>query len=78
MSRKSGNKSWMRRLPLSVGVLAAALSVSAFAQSVPFPTYTVGANQNGSQGPNYPSTLRNPWVVSNGDIITRRAARSTA
>ena len=70
MSRKSGNKSWMRRLPLSVGVLAAALSVSAFAQSVPFPTYTVGANQNGSQGPDYPSTFTTPWVVSNGQIIT--------
>src|SRR3984957_5263797 len=70
MSRKSGNRSWMRRLPLSVGVLAAALSVSAFAQSVPFPTYTVGANQNGSQGPDYPSTFTTPWVVSNGQIIT--------
>jgi YVTN family beta-propeller protein len=37
---------------------------------MPFPTYQVGANQNGSQGPNYPSTLPNPWVVSNGQIIT--------
>jgi YVTN family beta-propeller protein len=42
----------------------------AAAQSVPFPTYEVGANQNGSQGPNYPSTLPKPWVVSNGQIIT--------
>ena len=35
-----------------------------------FPTYQVGENQNGSQGPNYPSTLPNPWVVSDGKIIT--------
>ena len=70
MSRKSSNKSWMWRLPLSVGLVAAALSVSALAQSVPFPTYTVGANQNGSQGPDYPSTFTTPWVVSNGQIIT--------
>jgi len=27
-------------------------------------------NQNGLQGPNYPSTLPDPWVVSNGQIIT--------
>jgi YVTN family beta-propeller protein len=50
--------------------MAAGLSAQAFAQSVPFPTYQVGANQNGSQGPNYPSTLPNPWVVGNGQIIT--------
>jgi YVTN family beta-propeller protein len=60
----------MRHLPLSVGLLVTALSVSALAQSVPFPTYTVGANQNGSQGPGYPSTFTTPWVVSNGQIIT--------
>jgi YVTN family beta-propeller protein len=46
------------------------LSAPAFAQSVPFPTYQVGANSNGSQGPNYPSTLAKPWVVGNGQIIT--------
>ena len=50
--------------------MAAALSVSALAQSQEFPTYQVGENQNGSQGPNYPSTLPNPWVVSSGQIIT--------
>src|SRR5271156_286510 len=55
---------------LLVGLLSAGLSVPALSQSVPFPTYQVGANQNGSQGPNYPSTLPNPWVVSNGQIIT--------
>ena len=54
------------------GLLAAVLGFAALAaaQSVPFPDYQVGANQNGSQGPNFPSTLPNPWVVSNGQIIT--------
>src|SRR5208337_1528401 len=56
--------------PLAVLAMAAALSVSALAQSQEFPTYQVGENQNGSQGPNYPSTLPYPWVVSNGQIIT--------
>ena len=70
MSQKSSNKSWMRRLPL-VGLLLMGLSVSALAQpSVPFPTYTPGENQNGTVGPNYPSTLPDPWVVSDGTIIT--------
>ena len=55
---------------LAVLAMAAALSVAALAQSVPFPTYQVGANQNGSQGPDYPSTSTTPWVVSNGQIIT--------
>jgi YVTN family beta-propeller protein len=55
---------------LLVGLLAAGLSVPALGQSVPFPTYQVGANQDGSQGPNYPSTLPKPWVVSSGQIIT--------
>jgi len=72
MSRKTCNKSAMRRLSLFAGLLAATLSLSALAaaQSVPFPTYQVGANQNGSQGPDYPSTFINPWVVSSGQIIT--------
>ncbi len=55
---------------LAVLAITAALSVSALAQSVPFPTYTVGANQNASQGPDYPSTFTTPWVVSDGQIIT--------
>jgi YVTN family beta-propeller protein len=69
MSPKSGNKSWTRRLPL-FGLLAAALSVSALAQSTQFPTYQVGENANGSQGPNYGTTLPSPWVVSDGTILT--------
>ncbi|WP_263351655.1 bifunctional YncE family protein/alkaline phosphatase family protein [Acidicapsa acidisoli] len=44
--------------PMLIGLLAAGLSVSAFAQSVPFPTYTVGPQSNGT------------YVVSNGTIIT--------
>lgn len=42
----------------------------AVAQSVPFPTYSVGENRNTSQGANYPSTLPAAWVVSSGQIIT--------
>jgi YVTN family beta-propeller protein len=56
--------------PFAVLAMAAALSVLALAQSQEFPTYQVGMNQNGSQGPNYPSTLPDPWVVSDGTIIT--------
>jgi YVTN family beta-propeller protein len=52
------------------GLLVAGLSVPVLAQSVAYPTYQVGANQNGTQGPTYPSTLTSPWVVSNGQIIT--------
>jgi len=77
MSRKTaGNHPLLNRpsinflSPLTILAMAAALSVSAFAQSVPFPTYTVGANQNASQGPDYPSTFTTPWVVSDGAIIT--------
>ena len=70
MSPKSSNKSTKRRMPLFVGLLVAALSVSALGQSTQFPTYQLGENQNGSQGPNYGLTLPEPWVVSNGSIIT--------
>ena len=58
-----------RLLPLA-GLLAAGLNATAFAQSVPFPTYTVGENKNLSKGPNYPSTLPTPWVASSGQILT--------
>jgi len=53
-------------------LLVAGLSFAglAAAQSVPFPTYQVGQNANGPQGPDYPSTLPAPWVVSDGQIIT--------
>src|SRR5271154_6455038 len=56
MSRKtSRNNPRINRL--LVGLLAAGLSVPALAQSVPFPTYTVGPQPDGS------------YVVSDGTII---------
>ncbi len=55
---------------LLVGMAAAGLSIPGFAQSNPFPTYVVGANANGSQGPNYPLTTPYPWVASDGAFIT--------
>ncbi len=70
MSPESSSKSWMRHLPLFVGLLVAALSVSALGQSTEYPTYQVGQNLTGSVGPNYPSTLPYPWVVSDGTILT--------
>ncbi|MGA7449714.1 MAG: hypothetical protein WBW83_23160, partial [Terriglobales bacterium] len=69
MSRKSSDKSSMRRLPLIVGLLVA-LSVSALGQSQEFPTYTPGENTNATTGPTYSAPLSNPWVVSDGTIIT--------
>ena len=71
MSRKaSRNNSRMIRLVPLAGLLATGLSVSMFAQSTEFPTYQVGQNKTGSQGPDYPSTLPTPWVASSGQIIT--------
>lgn len=73
MLRKFPRSNWRTNLLRPLGVLLlAALSFPAFAaaQSTPFPTYQVGSNQNGTAGPNYPSTLPGPWVVSNGQIIT--------
>jgi len=55
--------------PLTV-MLAAALSVPAHAQSNPFPTYQPGQNVNAPTGPTYSHPLSNPWVVSDGTIIT--------
>ncbi len=59
---KSGNspvnKSRSSHLAVMIGVLSMALSVPALGQSVPFPTYTVGPQPDGS------------YVVSNGSIIT--------
>ncbi len=72
MSQKtSRNHCRITPLHLLAGLLVMGLSVSTLpGQSVEFPTYQVGANQNGTQGPNYPSTLPTPWVVSDGTIIT--------
>ena len=72
MSQETRNEFRMKRLPLLVGLLVAMLSFTLFAaaQSQEFPTYFPGENQNGTQGPNYPSTLPDPWVLGNGQIIT--------
>ncbi len=78
MSRKTARKHSLSRSrinclqALAVLAMAAVLSFTALAaaQSVPFPTYQVGENQNGSQGPDYPSTFTIPWVVGSGQIIT--------
>ena len=58
------------RTRLLAGLVAVGFSVPVIAQSVPFPTYQVGENKAGPQGPDYPSTLPTPWVVSDGQIIT--------
>jgi YVTN family beta-propeller protein len=67
MSRNSSRINCMR---LVAGLLSMGLSVPVLAQSVPFPTYTPGENLSGSHGPDYPSTLPHPWVVSDGTILT--------
>ena len=56
--------------PFAILAMAAALSVLALAQSQEFPTYTPGENQNATTGPSYSAPLSNPWVVSDGTIIT--------
>jgi YVTN family beta-propeller protein len=68
-SQSSSRINFLR--PLGV-LLVAGLSLAALAaaQSVPFPTYQVGENKNGTRGPNYPSTLPTPWVASDGTILT--------
>ncbi|HKD05859.1 MAG TPA: hypothetical protein VKB79_08150 [Bryobacteraceae bacterium] len=64
-------RSGTARLYLPVGLLATGLIVPALlGQSVPFPIYQAGANQNQTHGPNNPSTLPNPWVLGNGQILT--------
>jgi YVTN family beta-propeller protein len=70
MSPKCGSKSFMRHLPLLAGLAVVALSVSALAQSTEFPTYTPGENTSASTGPTYTAPLSNPWVASDGTILT--------
>src|SRR5207248_1913680 len=52
------NKSRINRMRPLAGLLATGLSIPAFAQSVPYPTYSTGAQPDGS------------FVVSDGQIIT--------
>ncbi len=71
MSRKTfQHYSRINRLRLVAGLLAAGVCVPAFAQSVPFPTYAPGENTSATTGPTYSQPLANPWVVSDGTIIT--------
>ncbi|MGO9440272.1 MAG: hypothetical protein ACLPXM_06995, partial [Terriglobales bacterium] len=73
MSRKCfRDNSLIKRLLLLAGLLATGLSFAALAaaQSVPFPTYNPGQNTAASTGPTYSQPLSNPWVVSDGAIIT--------
>src|ERR1700742_1417527 len=63
MSRKASRKTTRKKTRINrmrplAGLLATGLSVPMFAQSVQFPTYTAGAQPNGS------------FVVSTGQIIT--------
>ncbi len=64
----SPNKSRIKYL--LIALLAIGLSVPALAQSVPFPTYSPGQNTNATTGPTYAQPLSNPWVVSDGTILT--------
>ena len=65
------NSSRIKPLRLLAGLLAAGLSVPALLrQSVPFPTYAPGENTSATTGPTYSQPLPNPWVVSDGTIIT--------
>jgi YVTN family beta-propeller protein len=73
MSRKSFRDSFrINRLGTLVGLLTTVLSFAALAaaQSQPYPTYTPGENTNATTGPTYSAPLSNPWVVSDGAIIT--------
>jgi YVTN family beta-propeller protein len=72
MSRKSPRNFGIKCLRLLAGLLATVLSFAAVAaaQSVPFPTYSPGENTNATTGPTYSQPLPNPWVVSDGAIIT--------
>ena len=60
----------INRPRLLAALLSVGLSVPVFAQSVPFPTYSPGENTTATTGPAYSHPLPNPWVVSDGAIIT--------
>ena len=67
---RSNSRNKSRLKPLLVGLLAAGLSIPALAQSNPFPTYTPGENTSATTGPTFTAPLSNPWVVSDGTILT--------
>jgi len=68
MSRKTSRLNYRMR-PLAC-LLAAGMSIPALAQSNSFPTYTPGQNTSATTGPTYSKPLANPWVVSDGAILT--------
>jgi YVTN family beta-propeller protein len=68
--KTSQHYSLIQRLRPFAGLLAIGLSVPAFAQSVPFPTYHPGENTSATTGPTYTQPLANPWVASDGTILT--------
>ena len=71
MLRKiSRNHSRINRLALVAGLLAAGLSVSGARSVRTVPDLHPRREPERSQGPDYPSTLPHPWVVSDGTIIT--------
>ena len=69
-------KQYARRLKRSAShqlsaLVAIALTTPALlGQSVPFPTYSPGENTSATTGPTFTQPLANPWVVSDGAIIT--------
>ncbi|MGB0066062.1 MAG: hypothetical protein WBP85_16590, partial [Terracidiphilus sp.] len=69
----SRNRFWIHSV--LAALMAASLSIPVLAQSVPFPTYTPGENTNASTGPTYSQPLPNPWVASDGTIITPAGAQ---
>src|SRR5579859_5713260 len=58
LRRNSRNQSGINRLCTLASLLSMGISVSAFGQSEPFPTYQVGPQPNGT------------YVVSDGKVIT--------
>ncbi len=72
MSRKSFGNFRIKCVRLLAGLLAAGLSFAALAaaQSEEYPTYHPGENTSATTGPTYSHPLSNPWVVSDGTIIT--------
>ena len=72
MSRESSRNFRSKYLRKLAGLVAAGLSFAtlAAAQSVPYPTYSPGENTSATTGPTYSAPLSNPWVVSDGTILT--------
>jgi YVTN family beta-propeller protein len=68
--KTSQHYSPIKRLVPLAGLLIIGLSIPALAQSVPFPTYSPGENTSATTGPTFSHPLANPWVVSDGTIIT--------